>query len=61
MGDCLLWQPSPISHCILYFDVSYLVNKLPLSLFLVPWDGVQLEQSIERGLTLNAPRNVFWW
>jgi len=19
------------------------------------------EQSIERGLTLNAPQNVFWW
>ena len=32
MGDCLLWQPSAISHCILlYYNVSYLVNKLPLS------------------------------
>ena len=31
MGDCLLWQPSAISHCILlYYNVSYLVNKLSL-------------------------------
>jgi len=23
--------------------------------------GASTEQSIERGLTLNAPQNVFWW
>jgi len=32
MGDCLLWQLSAVSRCILlYYDVSYLVNKLSLS------------------------------
>jgi len=36
MGDCLLWLPSAVSHCmLLYYDVSYLVNKLSLSLSLL--------------------------
>ena len=38
MGDCLLWQPSAVAHYILlYYDVSYLVNKLSLSYVLISY------------------------
>jgi len=29
--------------------------------FLVSLSRLATEQSIERGLTLNAPQNVLWW
>jgi len=35
--------------------------KLPHRVLFYFLGSVYTEQSIERGLTLNTPQNVFWW
>ena len=67
MGDCLLWQPSAVSHCIImYYDVSYLVNKLSLSLslslFLVVlrlmrYERISIENQRFRSNTVSLAQN----
>jgi len=37
------------------------VKLPPRVLYFLSFLDASTEQSIERGLTINAPQNVFWW